>query len=125
MRKIFLVFLLFSTLFTACYKDKLSELYVGADLFTPCDTVSTVSYSNHILPLMENYCFSCHSGTAPSSSFRIDTHASLQQYALTNNELLGHLEGSGGWSQMPQNFQLNQCQIRQFEIWIADGALNN
>lgn len=110
---------------TACYKDNVDELYPGNGLFTPCDTTSTMSYATHIVPIMENYCYSCHSGSNPSSGFRIDNYTALRHYALTNGELVGRIRGSGSWNQMPQNFSLDECQLRQIEIWVAAGAPNN
>ena len=125
MKKIIFLVVLSAAAISGCYKDNVDELYPGAGLFTPCDTTSTMSYSTHIKPIMENYCYSCHSGNNPSSGFNIDTHAALQHYALTNNELIGRLENLGTWNQMPQNFSLDPCQLRQFELWVAAGAPNN
>ena len=110
---------------SGCYKDKVDELYPGTGLFIPCDTTSTISYTTHIKPIMEDFCYSCHSGSHPSSGFNIESYESLRSYALTNNQLIGRLEGLGNWNQMPQNFQLDQCQLRQFELWVAEGAPNN
>jgi hypothetical protein len=93
-------------------------------LFTPCDTTSVITYSNHIKPLMENFCYSCHSGPNPSSGFRIDTYAALHPYAASG-ELLGRIHADPGWNRMPESFPLERCQVAQFELWVAGGALDN
>lgn len=111
-------------LFTACYRDNVEELYPGSDLFNQCDTSAAISYSTHIVPLMQNFCYSCHSGGTPSSGFRIDTHAALQTYAASG-ELINRIHGTNGFNRMPPSFPLDQCQMRQFELWVNAGAPNN
>jgi hypothetical protein len=111
-------------MFSACYRDNVEELYPGAGLFTECDTTSVITYSGHITTLMQNYCYSCHSGGTPSSGVRIDTYAALQPYAASG-ELMGRLHGLPGWDRMPPTFPLEPCQLRQFELWVNAGAPNN
>lgn len=109
---------------TACYRDSVEELYPHADLFSQCDTTSTITYSGHITTLMQNYCYSCHSGSNPSSGFSIDSYNELQPYALSG-ELIGRIHGDPGYNRMPPTFPLDQCQIRTFELWVNAGAPNN
>jgi hypothetical protein len=124
MKKFIFLFSFAVILFTACYRDNVEELYPGAGLFTPCDTTSVMTYSTHITTLMQNYCYSCHSGSSPSSGFRIDTYSALQPYAASG-ELMARLHGDPGWNRMPESFPLEPCQIRQFELWVNAGAPNN
>ena len=124
MKKIILLSGFAAIVFTACYKDNVEELNPGMGLFTPCDTTSVMTYSTNITTLMQNYCYSCHSGATPSSGFRIDTYAALQPYAASG-ELMSRLHGEPGWGRMPESFPLEPCQIRQFELWVEAGYLNN
>ncbi len=115
----------FTTLmFTACYRDNVEELYPDADLFSQCDTTSTITYSGHITTLMQNYCYSCHGGTSPSSGFSLDSYSEIQPYAASG-ELMHRIHGDPGWNRMPPSFPLNQCQMRTFELWVNAGAPNN
>ncbi|CAN5782304.1 hypothetical protein BH11BAC7_BH11BAC7_17420 [soil metagenome] len=124
MKKLILFFGLTTLMFTACYKDTVEELYPGAGLFDQCDTTSVITYSGHITTLMQNYCYSCHSGGTPSSGFRIDTYTALQPYAASG-ELINRIHGTNGFNRMPPSFPLDPCQMRQFELWVNAGAPNN
>jgi hypothetical protein len=124
MKKLIVFGFIAACIFTACYRDNVEELNPGAGLFTPCDTTSTVTYSHQITTLMQNYCYSCHSGSNPSSGFRIDTYQALQPYALSG-ELMARIHGDPGWNRMPQSFPLDECGQREFELWVNAGALNN
>ena len=107
-----------------CYYDNAEELNLASGLFDNCDTTSTISYSTHIVPTMQNYCYSCHSGSSPSSGYRLDNHADLQARALSG-VLIGNINHAPGFSPMPPTFKLDICRIRQFELWAAAGAPNN
>jgi hypothetical protein len=126
MKKLFFIAVLAVTGTAGCYYDNVEELNLGSGLFDNCDTVSTISYSTHIVPTMQNFCYSCHSGSSPSSGYRLDTHADLQLRALDpNNVLLGNINHAAGFNPMPPTFKMDECRIRQFELWVAAGAPNN
>jgi hypothetical protein len=125
MKKILFLFSILGFTFIAgCYYDNVEELYPGAGLFETCDTSSNVSYTNHIVPIMQNYCYSCHSGATPVSGQNLESHASLQSWALSG-DLEGNVYHQSGFNAMPPSFQLDSCRMKQFHNWIAAGAPNN
>lgn len=124
MKKIFLISILTGLFFAGCYYDNVEELNPGAGLFTTCDTTSNVSYSTHIVPIMQNYCYSCHSGSNPSSGFNLEAHADLAGWALSG-DLHGCVFREAGFNPMPPSYALDSCYMKQMDKWINAGAPNN
>lgn len=124
MKKLFILPALFSLFLLGCYYDNVEDLNPGMGLFETCDTTSNVSYSQHIRPILQNYCFSCHSGTNPSSGYSLETHANLAAWASTG-DLRGCVFREVGFNAMPPSFALDSCRMRLFENWINAGAPNN
>ncbi len=92
-----------------------------------CDTTK-FTYSAAIVPILRNYCYSCHSTASASSSGGgtiLDTYSGLLAQAQ-NGKLLSDLQHSSGSNFMPLGAeQLSSCKIRQVEKWIAAGSQNN
>lgn len=52
---------------SSCYYDKADLLYSGNA--GPCtDSSGTVSYAQKVVPLLQQYCYSCHTGNFPSGN---------------------------------------------------------
>ena len=103
-----------------CYYDIEEELYPTLD----CNTTS-LAYTEHILPIIENNCYSCHDMANNFGNVTLEGHSNLLQY-VNNNQLLGVIRHDSGFSPMPKNApQLLECEIQKIEQWIADGAPNN
>lgn len=117
MKNLFLLLTVAAFGFTGCYYDKTDELNPGAGLFTPCDTTHPVSYQRHILPVLQNYCYSCHSGSQPSSTYNLDSYAAVQTQAANGN-LWNDLSDGHGSHHMPPSFVLDSCYLKQFDYWI-------
>jgi hypothetical protein len=122
--KITFVALAFAAFFSGCFYDKKSELYPGDGLSNACDTISNMSYANHISPILSSFCISCHSGSFPSGNVLLDNYASVSTYAGTG-QLLGTINHISPYNLMPPTAPLNQCQLRQIELWVNAGAPNN
>lgn len=89
-----------------------------------CDTTN-VKYSTHILPLMQNNCQGCHSGSAPDGGINLITYAGVKAVA-DNGKLFGAISHLNGYSAMPKNgIKLTDCQINIVKIWINQGSINN
>jgi uncharacterized membrane protein len=88
-----------------------------------CDTINPVTFSGTIWQLIQSTCTGCHSGSAPSGNVLLTSYANVQSIA-SNGKLLNALNGTGV-TRMPPSGPLSACRIRQFEIWINKGALNN
>ena len=108
----------------SCYYDKADLLYGGANV--PCtDTAGTVSYTQKVVPMLQRYCYSCHSGAFPSGNIQMGTYATDKAVAL-NGKLYGSVSYASGYSPMPQGAaKLSTCQIGVIKKWIDGGLLNN
>lgn len=88
-----------------------------------CDTINTVTFSGTIWPIMQTSCTGCHIGTSPGGGIAIANYANVQTIAA-NGSLMNSLRGTGV-SVMPKGSAFTACRIRQFDMWVKNGALNN
>lgn len=79
---------------------------------------STISFSNQILPLVENNCTVCHS--AGEAGYTLTNHANISANA---EDMLSSMKGI--MQLMPQDGALPDSLIQQFECWIKQGKPNN
>ena len=89
---------------------------------TLCDTVSPVTYNRVIASVINNNCKSCHSGSNPSGNVPIENYADTKVIA-DNGKLLQVIKRIS--TPMPPSYPLTDCQIRQVELWIEQGTLEN
>jgi hypothetical protein len=88
-----------------------------------CDTINPVTYSGVIWPAIQTSCTGCHSGSTPSGSITLANYSNVQTVAASGL-LVNALKGNGV-TKMPPSGSLSPCKIRQFQIWISKGYLNN
>jgi hypothetical protein len=88
-----------------------------------CDTVNPVTFTGKIWPIMQTSCTGCHSGASPSGGIALANYSNVATTAA-NGSLLNSLKGKGV-TKMPYGGSFSACRIRQFEIWINNGYLNN
>jgi len=89
-----------------------------------CDS-SVFTYSSAIQPLIQNKCQGCHSGTNAQGQIDLSTYQ-LVKAKVTDGKLWGSINYLAGYSPMPKNgTKLSDCEIKQFQKWIAAGAPNN
>ncbi|MEZ4944030.1 MAG: hypothetical protein R2804_00750 [Cyclobacteriaceae bacterium] len=104
-----------------CYFDVESTLYPEAS----CVPVSSPTYSVDVVPLLNTYCNSCHSGDFASAGVRLDGYNYVKTY-VDNKKLMGSINWSSGFSPMPKDAsKLNACTTDKINQWILSGALNN
>ena len=105
----------------SCYYDSMESLY--PDLGS-CDTIN-VTYSGSIYPILDSHCLSCHSSSvaeSQGSGIILEGNSNL----VSNTSILGAIRHESVNSPMPKDApRLNDCQIRQFEIWVAAGSPDN
>ena len=118
--------LLISALFiSSCYYDKEDLLYGGANSVPCTDTTGTVSYIQKVVPLLQQYCYSCHTGSFTSGNQLMGTYATDKAMAQ-NGKLYGTINHSAGYSPMPKGMaKMSNCQITTIKKWIDSGMLNN
>jgi len=88
-----------------------------------CDTTNTVTFSGTIWPIVQTSCTGCHSGTSPSGSVALANYANVAASAASGS-LMNSLNGTGV-TKMPLGGSFTACRIRQFELWVNNGYLNN
>jgi hypothetical protein len=123
MKKFFIV-LIASAGLAGCYYDNMDEVYPGAGLFQPCDTTSVISYNTHIVPIMQNNCVSCHSGSGANGGVTLDNYQGVYDVA-TNTTLIGVTWHEALYTPMPPNYQIDSCSLVQLKKWVDAGAPNN
>ena len=109
-----------------CYYDTEEELYPDG---SPCDTTN-VTYSGVVLPVIQDNCRNCHSGSAPQGNVLLDSYENIaaagRKPAGQYGSLYGAISHDPGNSPMPKNGnKLSGCTIEQIKKWIDDGAPNN
>jgi hypothetical protein len=88
-----------------------------------CDTINPITFSGTIWPVMQTSCTGCHSGASPSGGIALANYANVSA-AAANGSLINSLKGNGV-TKMPRGGSFSVCRIRQFEIWVSNGHLNN
>jgi hypothetical protein len=108
----------------SCYYDK--EEYLYGNSSAPCtDTAGTISYAQKVVPILQQYCYSCHSGSFPSGNISMGTYTADKAIAQ-NGKLYGTISHSAGYVAMPQGgAQLANCQVLVIKKWIDSGVPNN
>jgi hypothetical protein len=124
MKKILILCAIAAGIFAGCYYDKTEELNVGAGIFDHCDTTRNVSYSTHLVPILQNYCYSCHAGPSPSSGVSLEDYNGLAAVA-SSGTLIDNITHAPGSNPMPPSFKLDSCRINLFRNWVANGFPNN
>jgi len=119
----FLIILFSAFAFSSCYYDKADLLYPGTN--APCDSITAISYSQHVKPLLQQYCYGCHSGASPSGNIAMGTYATDKAIAV-NGKLFGTINYSSGFSPMPAGDpKLTNCKIAVIKKWIDANTPNN
>jgi len=88
-----------------------------------CDTINPVTFSGTLWPIMQSSCTGCHGATSPSGGISITGYSDVASLAVSG-ALMNSLKGNGV-TKMPQGGSFTTCRIRQFEIWVNNGHLNN
>jgi len=94
------------------------------DCGTQCDTLSEVSFSTVVSPMITANCKGCHSGTVPASGIALENYTDVAAIA-SNGSLMGVLRSKAGYTPMPPTGPLDACIIRQVEMWVEAGYPQN
>jgi hypothetical protein len=114
---------LFAIFLSSCYYDKESILYPTVP--SNCNTPATVSYGQHVLPILQANCYGCHSGVAPGGNIAMGTWAADNAIAV-NGKLYGSISWAAGYQPMPLGAsKLSVCNLEVIKKWIDSGAPNN
>ncbi len=109
--------ILLSLFLPACYYDKENLLYGSVD----CDT-SEVSFSNHILPIVQASCATSGCHTQGGGGNGIFENYNQVKDKIDNNSFYDRVIVA---QDMPPGEALNDCQILLIQTWLDQGAPNN
>jgi hypothetical protein len=104
----------------SCYYDNLEELNPKDTTSTKtCDTASAITFTNHIKPVFDNYCTSCHSGSAPSGGINLTNYTDAKAVGASG-KLIGSVIWDGSASPMPKGAsqRIPDCNIEQIKKWV-------
>ncbi|HEY4786577.1 MAG TPA: hypothetical protein VIH57_11030 [Bacteroidales bacterium] len=122
MRYLFFVCILILSLLGGCYYDSTESLYPS---LSQCDTTN-VTYSNSIVPILSNNCYSCHSNATYQSGggVKFENYTDLKVY-VDNGKLYNAVAHTGPYPMPPSSPTLDDCKLADFKKWINAGAPNN
>lgn len=93
-----------------------------------CEVNSSVSYTQNVLPILEEHCLECHNEQTYAREG--DGHL-LQGYAnfkkkVDEKMVIGNIMHLQGYMKMPyRRAKLDTCDILTVVTWINEGALEN
>jgi mono/diheme cytochrome c family protein len=116
MKYFFIFFSIF--LLASCAKDKVSN---SQNCFVP----TTVSYSQDIKSILNQKCNNCHSYPGTGGIY-LDSFQMVHDLAISGI-LLGSILSQPNFTAMPPTGydQLDSCEIKNIQKWVAQGAPNN
>lgn len=89
-----------------------------------CDT-TTVTFTKSIVPVLELNCIGCHSNVDPQGKITLEGYQNVKKL-VDNGKFIGAIKHLPNFVPMPDNnMKLSDCNLRQLEIWISNGAPNN
>ena len=101
---------------------------------TGCDTIH-VSYSQSIVPILQDNCYSCHSTALTDSTggLNLEKYTSLKQYlnyyyhndSIYGSKFIHIIKQTIGVIPMPPSGKLSDCDIAKVNSWLNDGAPSN
>lgn len=108
---------------SSCYYDSREDLFVYLDS-QPCEFTS-VSYLDDIVPVLDQYCISCHRPADQQGGIDLVGHNQVVKYAK-DGSLYGSTNHAAAYVPMPLGSRkIPSCDIQKMKAWIDSGALNN
>lgn len=103
---------------------------------TPCNLPATVSYQTHVLPILTQNCYSCHSAKnyqqSTAGTFNMEDFTQVQFYSNPANGrnnvsyMVGNIRHDAGFVAMPYSGgKLSDCEIALIKAWVEAGARSN
>lgn len=112
--------LLLLFILSGCYYDHEETLYPDS-----CTVPTQATFSVNVLPLLDQRCNSCHSGSSPSGGIVLTNYTEVMK-SVNNGKLIGSINRNPGFVPMPKNnAKLSDCQIQTIQLWIDSGAKND
>lgn len=108
---------------SSCYYD--NEQYLYGVTQTCTDTTTNISYAQKLVPMFNQSCYGCHTGSFPSGGILMGTYAADKALAV-NGKLYGSISHASGFSAMPKgSAKLSACSVSAVKKWVDAGSPNN
>lgn len=96
----------------------------NGNILPPIDTIAcdsaNVTFPGTVVPILDAYCITCHSGATPQGGLDFTDYSQLA-FVAENGALIGSIKHLEGFEPMPQGGnKLSNCEIALIEIWIND-----
>lgn len=88
-----------------------------------CDSTD-IKYSSAVKVIIQNKCQGCHNPSSLGGGIDLSTYSAVKSSALSG-KLVGSISWAAGFSKMPKNAKLPDCEIAQIREWVSAGSLNN
>lgn len=111
--------------FSGCYYD--SEEYLYGSLNSDCPDTSVYTFSGGVQPILQKYCYTCHSNSSSSmgGGIKLQNYADVKTQA-DNGKLIGTITHASGYKPMPEGSKkMADCYIEVLQKWVKAGAPNN
>lgn len=96
----------------------------GINCSSKCDS-AVFTYSGAVSPIVTKYCVGCHQYPGASGNLDLSSFQSIQNIAKSG-ALINSAKGTNGYSKMPPSgTSLSDCEIKQIQKWIDNGAQQN
>ena len=101
-----------------------------------CTLPATVSFSQHILPIFQQYCSTsgCHAGATPSANLNLESAVAYAQLSrkskgyidtLTPQYSVLYASMNAVANPMPKSGRLDNCTVDLVLMWLKQKAKNN
>ena len=98
---------------------------IQCETTTSSNTTQAISYSKHLVPILNYYCTGCHSNSTQSGGINLVGYSNIQTLSK-NGRLYGAISHQVGFKPMPSiDVKLSDCHIGLFKQWIDAGMPNN
>ena len=117
----------------SCTKEKAQPVSPDVTAIS-CDTIETVSFSQHIMPLFNQHCNTagCHGGSSPRGNLNLEGSVAYTQLTtkgyidtLKPNFSILYAEMMSTVRPMPPSGKLDTCKTNLVLKWIQQKAKNN
>lgn len=124
MKKTLIITFVFASILTiqSCYYDKAEQVYPITS--NTCDTTA-ITYTTKVQPIIQNYCYSCHAGTASAGAgIVLDNYLAVKAF-VPSGSLVNRLITTDPSLLMPKGGpKLSDCDISKIKAWVNAGAPN-
>ncbi len=122
-------FMFMLALFPAVFISSCTSVKKDQLILPRCDTAN-ISYANDIVPIVRNYCYSCHSeqNKVESGGLILEGHDPLAAWGGggANSTLIGVISHKPGFIPMPYlEPKIDSCSINKIVAWVNAGTPDN